>query len=66
MGVKEAFISQGREQGRKEGRKEERKKLHYDFVKNQLKQTRLSISMIASLTGVSEAFVRKVKRELTN
>ena len=76
MGVEEMLISRGLEkglekglkkglkQGREEGREEEKKKLHYTFVKNHLQHTKFSVPKIASLLGVSEAYVREIKREL--
>ena len=56
MGVKEYFIEIGREEGR-----EEEKRL---FVKNLLADGHYTSSMIADLVGVSEAYVRKIKRTL--
>ena len=71
MGVEEMLISRGLEKGLKQGREEERKKLqeekkklYYTFVKNHLQHTKFSIPKIASLLGVSEAYVREIKREL--
>lgn len=57
-------LEKGREEGRQEGREEEKKKLYYTFVKNHLQHTTFSVPAIASLLGVSEAYVRKVKKEL--
>jgi len=64
MGVKETLLEEGRTEGVQIGRKEEKKELNYLFVKNLLTQTTFSVAMIASLCNVSEAFVRKIKKEL--
>jgi transposase len=46
--------------GLKKGREEEKKKL----ARNLLQRGTFSISEVASLCGVSEAYVRKAKKEL--
>ena len=62
MGVREALIQEGVEKGIRKGiRKGEEKKNHL-FVKNLLMHATFPISEIASLAGVSQAFVRKIKR----
>ena len=64
MGVEEMLISRGLEKGLekglKKGREEEKKKL----ARNLLQRGTFSISEVASLCGVSEAYVRKAKKEL--
>jgi len=80
MGVKEYFIEIGREEGREigreigreegreigiqEGRKIGRKQVRERFVKNLLADGHCTHIEIADLVGVSEAYVRKIKRTL--
>jgi hypothetical protein len=60
MGVEEMLISRGL----KQGREEVKRKLYYTVVKNHLQHTDFSVPEIASLLGVSEAYVRRIKKEL--
>jgi hypothetical protein len=60
MGVREALLNEGKEIGKEEG---EANKTRL-FVTNLLRETTFSVSRIALLCGVSEFFVRKVKKEL--
>lgn len=55
---------EGREKGREEGREEAIGLKNYEFVKNLLLANEFSIVKIASFANVSEAFVRKVKKQL--
>lgn len=60
MGVREALILQGREEGREEGREA----VKTEVVVNLLNANKFTIVEIANFAGVSEAFIRKVKRKL--
>jgi hypothetical protein len=64
MGVREALLNQGKEIGIKKGKEIGIKEGKHLFVTNLLRATTFSVSTIASLSGVSEAFVRKVKKDL--
>jgi predicted transposase YdaD len=59
---KEKGFEKGREKGRGEGAEEKNNAV----VKNLLLMGKLTIPEIASVTGVSETFVRKVKKSLTS
>ncbi|TAN02226.1 MAG: hypothetical protein EPN39_00190 [Chitinophagaceae bacterium] len=58
--IKQTLVRKGRE----EGREEEREKRNREFVKNFLSTGRFTISEIAAYTGISEAHVLKIKKEL--
>jgi predicted transposase YdaD len=54
----------GREEGREEGREKGREEGKAEIVKNMLATGEFSITQLANLAGASEAFVRKVKKNL--
>jgi len=62
--VKQMKLEAAREEGRKEVKKETEERKNRVFVTNLLSSTSFSVKKIASLTGVSEAYVNKVKASL--
>ena len=54
-------LEQGLEQGRKEGRKEGEERATKKFVENLLKNYEIDEKEVASITGVTVTFVKKVK-----
>lgn len=62
----EKGIKKGIEQGLEKGRQEGRQESNYSFIKSLLLQSDFSIPKIASLTGMTEEFVNKVKKTLNS
>ena len=60
----EEGMKKGIEKGREEGREEGIEKKSYEVVKNLLSVDRFTIAEVANFANVSEAFVRKVKKDL--
>ena len=65
MGIIETIKQIEREEGREEGLKEGIEKTRYEFVRNLILGGKLSIKEIASAANVSQAYVRRLKSELT-
>ena len=60
----EKGLEKGLEKGREEGMEIGKEKKSYEFVKNLLVSGKFSIPEIASFANVSEAFARRVKKDL--
>ena len=67
--IKQIEREEGREEGKLEGKQEGLKegieKTRYEFVRNLILGGKLSIKEIASAANVSQAYVRRLKSELT-
>lgn len=62
--VKQMRLEEARKEGRKEGRNEAAEKKNRLFVTNLLTSTSFSVTKVAGLAGVSEAYVKRVKASL--
>jgi predicted transposase/invertase (TIGR01784 family) len=60
----EQGLEEGLEKGMEKGLEKGMEKKNYEFVRNLLLSDEFSVAKIASFANVSEAFVRKVKRQL--
>lgn len=62
--IKKIEREEGREKGREEGREEGIEQKNHEFVKNLLAAKKFTVPEIANLAGVTEAFVRKIKKQI--
>jgi hypothetical protein len=62
--VKQMKLAEAEEKGWREGRKEALTKKATEVVRNLIAETNFSISKIADIAGVSEAFVNRIKASL--
>ncbi len=64
MGIIDALKKIEREEGFVKGIEKGAEQKSYEFVKNLLLNTDFDDAKVASLTNVSEAFIKKVKKDL--
>lgn len=65
MGIREMVLERAKKEGLEKGLEEGRNEMRYAMVTNLLHANKFTIAEIASFSNTTEAFVRKVQKELS-